>query len=113
MTIKTLPMAKDQVATIAAMLSTSFTNLQPLELTTTLKTLPVTFKVERSVIGGENAKGAIALSVPAAEDIAVTFEIATDSKDTFAKPIPSQSRRERHLRACPLRRAKRPSKRMR
>jgi hypothetical protein len=87
-TIKTLPMAKDQVATIAAMLSTSFTNLQPLELTTTLKTFPVTFKVERSVIGGENAKGAIALSVPAAEDIAVTFEIATDSKDTFAKPDP-------------------------
>ena len=86
-TIKTIPMAKEQVATITAVLSTSFSNFQPLELTTTLKTVPVTFKVPM-VKGGDEAKGVIALAVPAAEDIVVTFEIAGKDKQFFNKPDP-------------------------
>jgi hypothetical protein len=87
--IKTIPMAKEQVATITAVLSTSFTNFQPLELRTTLKTVPETFKLDgRSVIGGEKAKGVIALAIPAAEDVVVTFEIAGKDKEFFTKPSP-------------------------
>jgi hypothetical protein len=85
--IKTQPRAKDEVAAISAVLSTSFTTFQPLELAATLKTVPVTFTVDRSVTGGQNANGEIALSNPAADDIAVTFEI-TGGKKIFDKPDP-------------------------
>jgi hypothetical protein len=84
---KTLPRAKEEVATIAAMLSTSFSNFQPLKVTTTLKTVRVTFSVDRSVRGGDEATGVIALSNPAAEDIAVTFKIVGPA-DIFTTPDP-------------------------
>ena len=97
-TIKTLPMAKEQVATITAVLSTSFTNFQPLELRTTLKTVPANFKLDgQSVKGGDKAKGVIALAVPAAEDIVVTFEIAGKDKQFFNKPEPITIKKGNHV----------------
>lgn len=85
--IKTKPTGQDEVATITAVLSTSFSTFQPLEMTTTLKTVPVTFTVDHSVLGGRNAHGTIALSIPAAEDIAVTFDI-TSYRKVFVTPDP-------------------------
>ena len=43
---------------------------------------------QESVLGGKNAHGTIALSMPAAEDIAVTFTITSYHKEIFRVPDP-------------------------
>ena len=84
--IPTKATAQNVVATITAVLSTSISAFQPLAVTTTLKTVPVAFTLDHSVVGGEDAHGTITLSMPAAEDIKVTFAITSDHAEIFPTP---------------------------